>query len=81
MSTGGWTPQMKRELQTIFDSTVKKAGYATRQEILRIAKLVHEDPDELEDQLDVLDFDEDNLLDWDEFFDWWSEEVDPRDYL
>lgn len=44
----GWTPQMKLELQKVFDSTVKKPGYATRQEIVTIAKRVHEDPEELE---------------------------------
>ena len=76
-----WTAEMKAELKVIFDAAVAKAGVCTREEILVIATRCGENPDDLEDQIDLLEFDEETLLlCWADFFEWWSEEVDPRDY-
>ena len=77
-----WTAQMKAELKTIFDSVVAKPEFCNREELRQIAKRAGEDPEELDDQIDLLEFDEStDLLDWEYFFEWWSEEVDPRDWL
>jgi len=72
---------MKKELKAIFDSVVKKADFCDRDEILTIAVRCGEKPEELEDQIDLLEFDDETLLlEWPDFFEWWSEEVDPRSY-
>ena len=102
-----WTDEMREELKKYFDVVVKKPDLCTREEIMLVAQRAGENPEDLEDQIDLLDFDEDtNLLDWDDFFvsspylrfrssrgrhfttclflpylqEWWSEEIDPRDY-
>ena len=77
----GWTPAMTKELRRNFDENTRREGFASRAEILTIAARCGEDPEDLEDQIDLLEFNGENLLPWDDFFDWWSEEVDPRDYM
>lgn len=72
---------MKTELKAIFDSVAKRQGQISHEEIGVLAKRVGEDPEELDDQIDMLAFDEETLmLSWDAFYKWWSEEVDPRNY-
>ncbi len=75
----GWTEEMKEELKKIFDEEVKKEGWCSSDEIKSIATRTGEDPEELEDHIDLLEFDEQTLLlSWELFFEWWSQEVDPR---
>jgi hypothetical protein len=79
-----WTEEMKAELYKKFDLITNEyhQGWASHDDIIKIAVLCGEDPDDLEDQIDLLEFDEKtNLIDWDEFYDWWSEEVDPVDFI
>lgn len=72
---------MMCELKVIFDDVVKKEDWCSREEIRIIASRVGEQPDELDDQIDLLEFDEDtNLIEWEYFYEWWSEDVDPRLY-
>ena len=76
-----WTKQMETELRTLFDSVVRKPNFCTHEEIRTIATRVGEQTDDLDDYIDLLTFDpETNLLSWKEFYKWWSEEVDPRDF-
>jgi hypothetical protein len=65
-----WTEQMKNELKSIFDAVCKRpeAG-CTRNEILSVAARAGEDPEDLEDQIDLLEFDQaTNLIEWSEFY-------------
>ena len=72
---------MKEELKKVFDDTMKRPEKCSREEILKLAKVVGEIPDDLEDALDLLEFDEETqLLSWDDFYQWWSETEDPRDW-
>lgn len=72
---------MKEELKKLFDSVTKKQDWCSNEEIRTIAGRTGENPEELDDYIDMLAFDEETLLlHWDKFFDWWSTEVDPRDY-
>jgi hypothetical protein len=78
-----WSEEMTKELKHVFDSNTTKriTDECTREEILKIAEQCGEVAEELEDQIDLLAFDEETgLLGWDEFYEWWSETVDPRDY-
>eukprot|EP00613_Pedinella_sp_CCMP2098_P012582 CAMPEP_0171644420 /NCGR_PEP_ID=MMETSP0990-20121206/33368_1 /TAXON_ID=483369 /ORGANISM="non described non described, Strain CCMP2098" /LENGTH=78 /DNA_ID=CAMNT_0012220485 /DNA_START=125 /DNA_END=361 /DNA_ORIENTATION=+ len=73
---------MKKELKSLFDAVVKKPDIGcTRKELLLVARRAGEDPEDLEDLIDLLEFDEDtDLLEWNDFYEWWSEEIDPKDY-
>ena len=78
-----WTEEMKKELKQVFDSNTSKrvTDECTREELLKVAQQLGEVVEELEDQIDLLEFDDESgLLGWDEFFEWWSESVDPRGY-
>jgi len=78
-----WSEEMTKELKIIFDNNTTKrvTDECTREEVLKIAAQCGEVAEELEDQIDLLAFDDESgLLDWDDFFEWWSETVDPRDY-
>ena len=78
-----WTEEMKKELKQVFDSNTSKriTDECTREEVLKVAQQLGEVVEELEDQIDLLEFDDESgLLGWDEFLEWWSESVDPRGY-